>query len=246
MSELRRDPLTGRWVIIASHRNARPNEFASRPPRPSARLKCPFCAGNEAETPPEIARYPADAGRWSVRVVPNKYPALSPPEAGQVPVAGLLHSRAGEGAHEVIIESPRHVASLTELSRDEMRLAVRVYRDRLRRMRDDGRWRYALVFKNVGALAGASLHHIHSQLLATDLIPPEIQDKLQRIRPILPELEFRPEGDQTAFGFDLLIRLRRNKRRCKHLALVLGSRPGVAHRSAFQRFDVRESRPIGL
>lgn len=162
MPELRQDPTSGRWVIIAEGRSGRPQEFSAPASNPVSR--CPFCAGNEALTPDEISAYPTgqpDAA-WQVRVVPNMYPAVQ-------------WDTSVAGSHEVIVESPRHITSLTDLSEEHARLVFAVYQKRLRALGQDERLRYGLVFKNSGGNGGASLEHLHSQLLATEFVPPEIQ-----------------------------------------------------------------------
>ncbi len=178
MSELRRDPLSDRWVIIAPHRSARPQEWTSV--AVAATAPCPFCVGHEEQTPPPIATYPPTAGPadWQLRVVPNKFPAVAGDEAtaGGHPLdAAGGEARPATGAHEVIIESPRHVVSFAELSEDEARLALRAYRDRLLALEQRRGLAYALIFKNARAEAGASLEHVHSQLLASPVVPLDVQ-----------------------------------------------------------------------
>jgi UDPglucose--hexose-1-phosphate uridylyltransferase len=124
---------------------------------------------------------------WAVRVVPNKYPAvcepvhgLAKPDAGTGPGASaeLFRSVPGYGRHEVIIESPRHVASVSELSPEEAALVFRVYRDRMLQIKAEQRFKYVQIFKNAGPAAGASLEHIHSQLVALHEIPEVVQQEL--------------------------------------------------------------------
>ena len=190
MSELRRDPISGRCVVIAPHRDARPQEFAAPTPRRRISRDCPFCVGRESETPPAIATYGATPElAWQVRVVPNKYPVVSLPE----PVGGTLKPAATSaaktsssiyetqqayGVHEVILEAPRHIASFSKLTEEQAVLTFVAYRDRLRAASADPRLEYALVFKNVGADGGASLEHVHSQLLAMSVVPAEVQYEL--------------------------------------------------------------------
>ena len=183
MPEYRQDRLTRRWVIIGGDRASRPNEFVEASVRQSS-LPCPFCAGNEQETPEAVATYPANGkGSWSVRVVPNKFPAVSSdvvpcptcqPLSQQVAPAAV----PGFGRHEVIIESPRHVASLSELTPQEAEAVFRVYRDRLAQLKAERRYRYVQIFKNVGPAAGASLEHVHSQLVALPGVPEVVQQEL--------------------------------------------------------------------
>jgi UDPglucose--hexose-1-phosphate uridylyltransferase len=202
MSEYRQDPLSRRWVIIGcDDRAGRPNEFVEATTRQS-NLSCPFCVGNEAETPEALATYSAGGnGAWTVRVVPNKYPAVTTDESRCTSCELLSPSpssgqAAGFGRHEVIIESPRHVASLSELTDEEAELVFTAYRDRLQQLKAEGAFRYAQIFKNVGPAAGASLEHVHSQLVALPGVPEVLQTELmsceehfQRTgRPLFPEL----------------------------------------------------------
>ncbi|QDU26938.1 Galactose-1-phosphate uridylyltransferase [Anatilimnocola aggregata] len=186
MPEYRQDPLSQRWVIVGSERSSRPQEFVERTDRPSD-LNCPFCAGNEEQTPHAVQIYPATNGRaktfpWQVRVVPNKYPAVTT-EVPASPTSqnGSLHRHEiGFGQHEVIIESPEHITSLSELSLADQVLVWRAYQDRLRTLRQDGRFKYVQIFKNVGAAAGASLEHTHSQVVALPWTPPDVQSEADR------------------------------------------------------------------
>lgn len=183
MSELRYDPVTGRWVIIAPNRAQRPQEFAA----PTERLagECPFCEGHEGETPPEILAHrpvdaPANRGGWRVRVVPNKFPAMTPADHGPPHGPPLARQQACYGAHELIIESPRHVTLTSELSVAELAEVLLVYRDRLRALAGDERLAHAQVFKNVGAAAGASIAHLHSQIMALTVVPADVEAELTR------------------------------------------------------------------
>src|SRR5262249_55031586 len=182
MPELRKDPIVGRWVIIATERARRPSSPKNDPPQ-SPGVLCPFCIGQEDKTPHEILAYrdrstrPNEPG-WRVRVVPNKFPALQ--------VEGDLHKRGegiydkmnGIGAHEVIIECPAHETTLASLSEDNIREVLWVYRDRLVDLKKDPRLVYGMVFKNVGAAAGASLEHTHSQLIVTPIVPISVWEEM--------------------------------------------------------------------
>jgi UDPglucose--hexose-1-phosphate uridylyltransferase len=186
MPQLRIDPVCGRRVYVAEERAGRPNDYAvaSAPPPPPAAPSheaCPFCAGHEAATPHESAVTLDARGNWRVRVVPNKYPAVSPTASAVVETAGVrMHdSTAAFGAHEVIIETPDHVTELAELGADQLAVVLAMYRDRLRHWSTDGRLRHATVFKNSGFAAGASLTHIHSQLVALPYVPPAVQAELE-------------------------------------------------------------------
>jgi UDPglucose--hexose-1-phosphate uridylyltransferase len=181
MSTIRTDPVTGRRVIIAAERTDRPRTVHEHEDELSDD-DCPFCPGHEAETPPPRATYCDEAGDWTVRVVPNKYPAL---EAGTPAVTGsggLFESHNGVGVHDVIVESPEHVFDLHDLSEPQVATVVGAWRDRLDDLADDDRLAYALIFKNHGAAAGASIAHTHSQLLALPMVPRLLDEELDGAR----------------------------------------------------------------
>jgi len=183
MGELRKDPITGRWVIIATERRARPDDFACEA-QPIRSKLCPFCEGSEGKTPPEIVAYRKNGSApngpgWQVRVVPNKFPALGIEGELKSRGVGLYDAMTGIGAHEVIIETPRHEISLTALGPDHVAAVLRIYRERLVDLKGDPRFDHALLFKNVGQAAGASLEHTHSQLIATPIVPIRIKDEMR-------------------------------------------------------------------
>lgn len=184
MSEYRHDPLHNRWVILGDQRAARPQEFDERIMRRTG-ASCPFCAGNESQTPTSLLtlRAPGDGG-WTVRVVPNKFPAVEsmPQSNGCSAGSGLFTARPALGEHEVIIESPRHVASLSELTPEECSLTFVAYQQRLAACRDAGHLKYVQIFKNVGPAAGASIEHAHSQLLAMPHVPTHVADEIENCR----------------------------------------------------------------
>lgn len=182
MPDLRKDPIVGRWVIVAKSRARRPHDFDTSPVRrPSA--FCPFCEGQEDKTPPEILAYrrPGTAPNgpgWRLRVVPNKFPALEIEGDLNKRGEGIYDMMRGVGAHEVIIESPRHLISTAELSEPELQEVLWAYRDRLTDLKRDRRLVYGMVFKNVGAAAGASLEHTHSQLIVTPIVPINVWEEM--------------------------------------------------------------------
>jgi UDPglucose--hexose-1-phosphate uridylyltransferase len=182
MPDLRKDPIVGRWVIIATSRAKRPHDFDSTPQRHHGRF-CPFCEGQEDKTPGEIIAYRRSGSQrnregWRVRVVPNKFPALEIEGPLNKRGEGIYDMMAGVGAHEVIIESPRHLVSTSELSEEELREVLWVYRDRLVDLKKDPRLVYGMIFKNVGAAAGASLEHTHSQLIVTPIVPINVWEEM--------------------------------------------------------------------
>ncbi|MEX0585975.1 MAG: HIT domain-containing protein [Pirellulales bacterium] len=182
MPELRKDPITGRWVIIAENRAGRPDEFSASG-EAAAGGSCPFCEGNEQQTPGEVFAWrephsePNGPG-WRVRVVPNQFPALQPEGDAGRSSAGLYETMGGVGVHELVIESPHHLHSTTDLSVENVREVLDAYRLRLIALKRDPRLVYGMIFKNVGPAAGASLFHTHSQLIVTPVLPILVEEEM--------------------------------------------------------------------
>jgi len=181
MSELRKDLVIDRWVIIAAERGDRPHDIEPAT-QPDPTEPCPFCAGHEALTPPEVFAYrdtstaPNMPG-WRIRVVPNKYPALASAADFSRQTDGMYEFMDGLGVHEVIIETPRHCANMAELSERQFEDALRAYRQRMVDVQKDPRWQSILIYKNQGSAAGATLEHVHSQLLAMPMVPREVAEE---------------------------------------------------------------------
>jgi UDPglucose--hexose-1-phosphate uridylyltransferase len=185
--ELRKDPVTGRWVIISTDRQKRPNDFVFERARIIGREQCPFCPGREALTPPEIMSYRDNGGApntpgWGVRVVPNKFPALQVEGTLDREGEGIFDRMNGIGAHEVIIETPDHDRTLASMSELEIERVLFAYRDRVADLKKDIRLRYILIFKNHGAAAGATLEHTHSQLIALPIVPDFVREEIDGAR----------------------------------------------------------------
>jgi UDPglucose--hexose-1-phosphate uridylyltransferase len=178
MSELRQDRTSGAWVIVAPQRGQRPQmraPGARSEPRPRFDPKCPFCPGHEAQLPGIIAETPArEVPGWSVRAVPNKFPAVPATLAAQALTCGGHQARPGQGAHEVIIESPWHDAEPATLSAVELNAAVETYRARSRTLLAQDGIAAVILFRNYGPRAGASLAHPHAQIIALDFVPPKL------------------------------------------------------------------------
>jgi len=186
MPELRKDPVVGRWVIISTERSRRPTNFGPAQ-LPAAPGFCPFCPGNEDKTPPEVYAVrpgggPANSGGWTVRVVPNKFPALQIEGALDRRGEGLYDKMNGIGAHEVVIETPEHDRDLADLPVEHIQSVLDAYRERLVDLHKDKRLRYVLIFKNHGGPAGATLEHTHTQLIALPIIPKQMQEELEGAR----------------------------------------------------------------
>lgn len=186
MTELRKDLTSGRWVIIATERSKRPDDF--RAARPPERVEekgsfCPFCEGNESKTPPEVYSLrkegtAPDSPGWRVRVVPNKFPALTRGAPPVVQEDGIFRRMDGVGVHEVLIETTEHGRELADLPLEHVEDVVRTYRNRLENVEREFQYQYVHIFKNKGKEAGASLNHPHSQIIATPIIPKKIAEEL--------------------------------------------------------------------
>ena len=186
MSELRKDLVSGRWVIIATERSKRPDDFL--PSGGTARAAepvgfCPFCEGNETKTPPEVfalraAGTAADSPGWKVRVVPNKFPALNRGTPPLKPTGGVFQWMEGTGVHEVVIENPNHALELSDLPVAHIRDVFRVFQQRITSIEEEFHYQYVQLFKNKGKEAGASLSHPHSQIIATPIVPKRIKEKI--------------------------------------------------------------------
>ncbi|MFZ5433750.1 MAG: DUF4931 domain-containing protein [Calditrichota bacterium] len=182
MPELRHDPLHRRWVIIASERARRPSEFEVEVTQQPADF-CPFCPCNEDKTPPEIFAVrdgfsaPNSPG-WSLRVVANKYPALRIEGDLERSADGLYDRMNGVGAHEVVIETPDHFRHMADQPPAHLARVIRAYRERLIDLRKDTRFLYVTIFRNYGELAGATLSHPHSQLIAMPIVPRVLEIQL--------------------------------------------------------------------
>ena len=185
MSELRKDPVTGRWVIIGSSWTGNLSfSAATRPPEAGT---CPFCPGNEGKTPPEVLAYrepgtPANGPGWSVRVFPNRSPVLQVEGKLNPRGIGVFDMMSGVGANEVFVETPEHGKSLHQMSETQIEKVFWAYRDRILDLERDRRLRCILVFKNYGWEAGSLLAHPHSQLIALPIVPKVVIEELKGAR----------------------------------------------------------------
>jgi UDPglucose--hexose-1-phosphate uridylyltransferase len=179
MSQLRLNPLTGRWVTVATERAGRPGNLISRqlrvesdPERP-----CPFCPGHEESTPPALETY-GPSGDWLVRVVPNLFPAFDGHEPLRVQNLGPVFTQAeASGVHEVLVLSPEHDATWADLDDKQAGLAMAAIRDRMEDHARRATVRYTQAIVNMGREAGASLEHPHAQLLGIPFVPGEIAEE---------------------------------------------------------------------
>ena len=195
-NELRKDYLLNRWVVIATERSRRPNDFAKQKTEPAKSTVCPMCVGNEHMTPPAMMLYLKENGEikkakdplvgerpknWLVRCIPNLYPAFSPPKQPQDETQIMESECFGYavGHHEVIIESPNHDEDPADAELPQLELVITTYIDRLRELSAKPYVKYVSIFRNYGREAGASLSHAHSQIIATPMVPSIIQEELE-------------------------------------------------------------------
>lgn len=188
MPEYRQNLATKEWIIIATERSKRPEEFARlRPPAvevPMHDPACPFCPGQEEKTPGTLLTIPPEtgAGGWDVRVVPNKYPALVPNPGEDISACsqqvGPYMRRAGVGHHEVVIETPLHNHDIPLLPLTHVEHIVEAYRQRYQVLSEYPSTEMIVIFRNHGMHAGTSISHPHSQIVASSVVPFRVRNRL--------------------------------------------------------------------
>eukprot|EP00250_Pteridium_aquilinum_P022988 c26009_g1_i1 orf=162-1211(+) len=198
MSELRKDPVLGKWVVLSEARGKRPSDFKQdlQPSQPR-RSACAFCQGHEHETGAELFAFRqgslVGAPDWRVRVVKNIYPAVSMESLASFdePAAKDEHEEEGPfhrcripgtGSHEVVIETPLHDVKFTSLSDCNVEEILSCFRHRICELRGNGHFKYVQVFKNQGKAAGASMEHAHSQIIALPIIPHQVELEIDNAR----------------------------------------------------------------
>ncbi len=181
MPELRQNRFTKEWVIVATERARRPEELrVKREPKvvPSHVATCPFCAGNEHLTPPEVMRLNDGDASWQVRVVPNKFAALSREADMRRNFHRSLRTMSGFGVHDVIVETPDHSQTTALMPDAHVANIIRCYKRRFEELSLDPRIAHVTIFKNHGLDAGTSLEHPHSQLIATPIISSQVRGRM--------------------------------------------------------------------
>jgi UDPglucose--hexose-1-phosphate uridylyltransferase len=194
-NELRKDYLLDRWVVIATERSRRPIDFVKPKLEAAKTATCPLCPGNENMTPPAVMLYQKEENgeikrsqdpltgertrNWLVRVIPNLYPAFSPPKQPE-DIARIVKREFlldAIGHHEVIIESPNHDEDPADAELPQLELVIKVYIDRVRELNTKPYVKNVSIFRNHGLEAGASLSHAHSQIIATPTVPTTIREE---------------------------------------------------------------------
>ena len=171
-------------VLVSTARGMRPKQAEERIERDTrAHVEtCPFCHGNEDRTPPQITAYP-DGPDWQIRIVPNLYPVLGDDSSQKNMAFGLQQVIDGYGRHEVVIDHPNHGIAVHDMSREHLASLFGVYQQRMAELYEsDKRLKYVLVFKNFGPAAGASIPHTHSQIIATPVVPDNLQNEVHHSR----------------------------------------------------------------
>jgi UDPglucose--hexose-1-phosphate uridylyltransferase len=182
MPEFRQNQATKEWVIVAPERGKRPHDIAKEQVRqlpPPHKDDCPFCVGNESKTTDSVLVYPP-SGDWKVRVVPNKFAALQPELATTRTHVGSFLAAKGFGIAEVVIEHPRHDATIATMSVEEVANVLRAYRQRQAEIGRNQKINLVTTFRNHGSRAGTSLEHPHSQIIATPIVPPHVRHPIQQ------------------------------------------------------------------
>lgn len=190
MPEFRINSFSSKGVIVAGERAKRP--FSSSGNAQST-LVCPFCKGNEEQTPSptDVVYYPGTTD-WTLRCVPNRYPAVVPSQpwaeleyqlfSGEDSCPYNWKRQSACGRHEVIIESPNHNKRCGLLGEEQWKRLARFYAGKVRSFYKDESCQYVQLFKNQGLVAGASLEHVHSQIIGLPMIPPVVQTEIASLK----------------------------------------------------------------
>lgn len=183
MSELRRDLIKNKWIAVAADRALKPNDFPLKKIAMDESREqigfCPFCGGNEAYTPPEIASFRTqtrdhnNSPEWVVRTIPNKFSAFALEGEMEEKRIGIYQCYNGLGQHEVVIETPEHGVEFHEFDLERIEMIISMFKLRYKSLSEDSRIKYIQIYKNRGLYGGASLSHSHSQIVALPFIPGE-------------------------------------------------------------------------
>jgi UDPglucose--hexose-1-phosphate uridylyltransferase len=181
MSEIRLNPITREWVIIAGEKDKKPEDFIivkENKRRPEFLKTCPFCPGNETVTPKETFKICDEKG-WKIRVVPNKFAVLSREGEKVRTDTGLHNNVNGVGTHEVIIETPVHNLTTATMPLEQLKEVIQTYRDRFLEVSRDRRVEHVILFKNSGLVSGTTIEHPHSQVVGIPVTPLHIRSRIE-------------------------------------------------------------------
>jgi UDPglucose--hexose-1-phosphate uridylyltransferase len=210
--ELRKDYILDRWVIIASKRGQRPYEFKPKNDEaPITKDNCIFCPGKEANTPGEIGRLSDKKGNWRIRWFPNKFNAVERQGEPAIKNADTFFTYSDAyGRHEIIVETNEHQKQLADLDEEEIKDLLMVYSNRIELLEKEPNTAYVSVFKNSGKEAGTSLVHSHSQIISLNVLPTEVQQKINAIKkfkscPYCDILKIESKGARAAYENETVI-----------------------------------------
>ncbi len=196
MSEFRYNRLKNTWTVIAEERAKRPHDYATHVHEEEIGdvKRCPFEYGNEFMTPPEVFAIrdedsKPDSPGWKVRVIPNKYPAVSPDTKLEFNFDCIFDSISGFGYHEVIIDTPNHFKHIQNFEEEDYKYLFTAFKERMKALYKDEKVKYVQIFKNHGKEAGKSLVHSHSQLIAIPMIPKSVDTQINQCRNYFIEKE---------------------------------------------------------
>ncbi len=176
--QLRKDYILNKWSYISTTRSRRPHNCQSKTDNETHPKNCPFCFGKEYLTPKEIGRVEKIKGKWLVRWLPNKYPALIPAKTQkEISNNQFFQAYTSFGIQEVIIETPDK-RQMVDLSSEHLSIILRVYNNRIEELSKIKGIEYVMVFKNRRKGAGASIVHSHSQVIATGKMPALIEEEI--------------------------------------------------------------------
>ena len=167
MAELRKDPVSGDWVV-SGYKKSKVSDTGD----------CPFCPGNEHLTPKTIREIKGRDGEWLVRCFPATSPVFAIEAEEQKRAEGLYDKMGNVGAHEIVVEHRSHTITMSNFSDEDLSRLFEIYTDRILDLKKDNRFKYINIFKNHGELAGSYLFHPHSHILATPIMPQKIDREL--------------------------------------------------------------------
>lgn len=256
MPELRFNIATKDWVIIATERAKRPDDFKREKKDdkeiPVYSESCPFCPGNEEKAGDLTAVIKDKEGRWLVKAVPNKFPALSPNGEPDRTNEGVYHSINGVGVHEVIIESPLHNMTTALYDVAQVENIIKIYKQRYLELAKDPRLAHIIIFKNHGLSAGTSLEHPHSQLVATPIVSTQVSNRLRDAR------EYYAENGECVYCRMIAEEIKAEKRVVAENKNFISFQPYAAlspfhtwiipkkHKSSFGEIDDAEIKDMAL
>jgi UDPglucose--hexose-1-phosphate uridylyltransferase len=171
MAEFRRDPISGNW-IVSGYVMAKSGAVG----------ECPFCPGNESQTPSPVSEFKNTANEWQIRCFPAANPVFLADIDEAKKAEGLYDKMGNVGAHEIVVENRSHTKTLSGFAESELLLLMEFYMERILHLKQDSRFKYVQVFKNHGELAGSFLFHPHSHILAMPVVPQMIETELSNTK----------------------------------------------------------------